>query len=65
MPRQAMVAWSWAVRQVLIPQGWLRACGRRGQSLVHSLAGLVVGEHGPEHGIGGGQVGLAHPVRAA
>jgi hypothetical protein len=33
MPRQAMVAWSWAVRQVRIPQGWLRACGRRGQSL--------------------------------
>jgi len=39
-----------------------RASGRRGHPLVHSLAGLVVGEHGSEHGIGGGEIGFAHPV---
>jgi Protein of unknown function (DUF3089) len=41
---------------------WSWACGRRGQSLVHSLPGALVGEHGSEHGIGGGEIGFAHPV---
>jgi hypothetical protein len=47
---------------VHIPSRWLGASCGRGQSPGRSLAGVVVGEHGAEHGVGGGQVGLAHPV---